>query len=402
MIQRVFITGFGVITSIGNNTASNFQSLVQQKCGFGELSILDTIHQSDIPSCETKLHDEELKKMADVGPGIGYTRTALLGLLALREAVHSSGLTKKELQLSGLLSATTTGGIREFERHYYDLIDLSKEGAFVQYADTANPGEHCERLADEVGIKGYIGTISTACSSSANAIIEGAQLIRNGLLNVAICGGSEALSKFTINGFNSLMIVDSAHCRPFDNTRKGLNLGEGAAYVVLESEESVIRKGKTPIAELKGFGNANDAYHQTASSPEGTGAFNAMKLALNSANVSPSDIDYINAHGTATENNDLSEGTGIQKLFGKKAPPFSSTKPYTGHTLAAAGSIEAVYCILGLQHQMIWPNLNFQYQMPEVSITPVKELKQHISIKHILSNSFGFGGNTSSLLFASV
>jgi 3-oxoacyl-(acyl-carrier-protein) synthase len=402
MTQRVFITGFGIITSIGNNTAENFQSLVHRKCGFGELSILDTIHRSDIPSCEIKLHDEELKKMADVGPGKGYTRTSLFGLIALREAIQSSGLTKKELQLSGLLSATTTGGIREFERHYYDLTDLSKEGAFSQYADTANPGEHCERLADEIGIKGYIGTISTACSSSANAIIEGAQLIRNSLLDVAICGGSEALSKFTINGFNSLMIVDSEHCRPFDNTRKGLNLGEGAAYIVLESEESVIRKDKTPVAELKGFGNANDAYHQTASSPEGTGALDAMKLALNSANVSPSDIDYINAHGTATENNDLSEGIGIQKLFVEKVPYFSSTKPYTGHTLAAAGSIEAVYCLLGLQHQMIWPNLNFQHQMPELSITPVQELRQQVRMRHMLSNSFGFGGNTSSLLLASV
>ncbi|HMG92181.1 MAG TPA: beta-ketoacyl-[acyl-carrier-protein] synthase family protein [Chryseolinea sp.] len=402
MSQRVFITGFGIITSIGNNTAENFQSLVQKRCGFGELSILETLHRSTIPSSEIKLSDEQLKKLANVGKGKGYTRTALLGLIALKEAIDSAGLSKKEVHLSGLLSATTTGGIREFERHFYDLLDLSKDGEFAQFADTANPGEHCERMADEVGIKGYIGTISTACSSSANSIIEGAQLIRNNLLDVAICGGAEALSKFTINGFNTLMIVDPEHCRPFDNTRKGLNLGEGAAYIVLESEASVIRKNKTPIAELKGFGNANDAFHQTASSPEGIGAFNAMNLALKSGNVSPSDIDYINAHGTATENNDLSEGTGIQRLFGEKVPYFSSTKPYTGHTLAAAGSIEAVYCLLGLQHQMIWPNLNFREQMPELSISPVKDLMEKVRLKHILSNSFGFGGNTSSLLLAAV
>jgi 3-oxoacyl-(acyl-carrier-protein) synthase len=402
MSQRVFITGFGIITSVGNNTIENFQSLVQRRCGFGELSILDTIHRSTIPSCEIKLSDEELRKLANVGTGKGYTRTTLLGLIALKEAINSAGLTKKEIRLSGLLSATTTGGIREFERHFYDLLDLSKEGEFTQYADTANPGEHCERMADEAGIKGYLSTISTACSSSANSIIEGAQLIRNNLLDVAICGGSEALSKFTINGFNSLMIVDSEHCRPFDNTRKGLNLGEGAAYIVLESETSIKQKNKTPIAELKGFGNANDAFHQTASSPEGTGALNAMTLALNTGNVSPSDIDYINAHGTATENNDLSEGTGIQRLFSDKVPYFSSTKPYTGHTLAAAGSIEAVYCLLGLQHKMIWPNLNFREQMPELSISPVKELMEKVSLKYILSNSFGFGGNTSSLLLASV
>ena len=126
-----------------------------------------------------------------------------------------------------------------------------------------------------------------------------------------------------------------------------------------------------------------------------------MKQALDSGNVSALDIDYINAHGTATENNDLSEGTGIQNLFAEKVPYFSSTKPYTGHTLAAAGSIEAVFCMLGLQHQMIWPNLNFQHQMPELSITPVRELKKNVRLNHILSNSFGFGGNTSSLLLAS-
>lgn len=402
MSQRVFITGFGIITSIGNNKEENFQSLVQGRCGFGELSILDTIHRTDLPSCEIKLHDNELKKLAAVRNEKGYTRTALLGLVALREAIRSAGLTKKEVHNSGLLSATTTGGIREFERHFYDLLDLSKEGSFAQFADTANPGEHCERMADEVGIKGYIATISTACSSSANTIVQGAQLIHNNLLDIAICGGSEALSKFTINGFNSLMIVDPEHCRPFDSTRKGLNLGEGAAYVVLESETSVSRQGKTPIAELKSYGNANDAFHQTASSPEGIGAFTAMKQALDSAHVSPSHIDYINAHGTATENNDLSEGTGIQRLFAEKVPHFSSTKPNTGHTLAAAGSIEAVYCLLALQHQMIWPNLNFQHPMPELSITPVRTLMEKVKLKYILSNSFGFGGNTSSLLLAAV
>ena len=177
--------------------------------------------------------------------GKGYTRTTLLGLIALQEGYSvRPDLQKKNCNSSGLLSATTTGGIREFERHYYDLSTSLKKEHFTQYADTANPGEHCERMADEVGIKGYIATMSTACSSSANAIIEGAQLIRNNLLDVAICGGSEALSKFTINGFNSLMIVDPEHCRPFDNTRKGLNLGEGAAYIVLESEASVCEKTK--------------------------------------------------------------------------------------------------------------------------------------------------------------
>jgi 3-oxoacyl-[acyl-carrier-protein] synthase-1 len=232
--------------------------------------------------------------------------------------------------------------------------------------------------------------------------MQGAALIRAGRLDCAICGGSEALSRFTINGFNALMILDPEHCRPFDATRRGLNLGEGAAYLVLESAERVERLGKTPLAILAGAGNANDAYHLTASSPEGTGALKAMRLALSHAGLDPQDIGYVNAHGTATENNDLSEGTGLSRLFANQLPPFSSTKPYTGHTLAAAGSIEAVYSILALHHGMVWPSLNFSSPMPELDIRPATELKKGVALRHVLSNSFGFGGNTSSLLISAV
>ena len=198
------------------------------------------------------------------------------------------------------------------------------------------------------------------------------------------------------------MILDPEHCRPFDNSRKGLNLGEGAAYLVLAAENVVDRISKKPLAELLGYGNTNDAFHQTASSPEGVGAFHAMKKALDTAKISPSAVSYINAHGTATENNDLSEGLAIQKLFEGKVPPFSSTKPYTGHTLAAAGSVEAAICLMSFQHQVIFPNINFEQKMTELTITPEKELLQNKKLDYILSNSFGFGGNTSSLLFGSV
>jgi 3-oxoacyl-(acyl-carrier-protein) synthase len=398
MSQRVFITGFGIITSIGKNTAENLASLLHRRCGFGELNVLDTIHSKTLPACEIKLFNQELCELAGAPNGKGYTRTSLLGLIALKEAIQSASLSPAEVRDAGLLSGTTTGGIRELERHFYELMDPQLKGDFAQFADTGNPGEHCERMADAVGVKKYIATLSTACSSSANSIMQGAQLIKHGKLDRAICGGTEALSRFTLNGFNSLMIADPNHCRPFDNTRKGLNLGEGAAFLVLESERAVIEKRKTPLAELRGYGNANDAFHQTASSPEGTGAYNAMNLALAMANLAPEQIDYINAHGTATENNDLSEGFGIQKLFGGEVPLFSSTKPYTGHTLAAAGSIEAVYCLLGLQHRVVWPNINFHEQMPELSVSPVTELMQDVDLKNVLSNSFGFGGNTSSIL----
>lgn len=402
MSQRVFITGYGIITSLGKNAAENLQSLIDRKAGYGALEVLETVHRATLHACEVKITDRQLFGSLDIATDTGYTRTTLLGLTALMEAIGMAGLTEEEVRHSGLLSATTNGGIREFEKYYYELMDPAQRGDFVRFTDTANPGEHCERLADFVGIKKYIGTISTACSSSANTLMQGAQLIRHKKLDRVICGGAEALSKFTINGFNSLMILDTEHCRPFDSTRKGLNLGEGAAYIVLESEQEVERSGRKPIAELKGYGNANDAFHQTASSPDGKGAFIAMEQALMMAGIQPSAVSYINAHGTATENNDLSEGLGIQRLFDNQVPDFSSTKPYTGHTLAAAGSVEAIYCVMALEHQMVWPNLNFKNAMPELSITPVQQLKRNASLTNVLSNSFGFGGNTSSVLLASI
>ena len=402
MSGRIFITGYGIITSIGNNADENYQSLIQRKCGFGSLDFLDTIHKHDLPACEIKLSDEQLCELAGVSPHHGYTRTVVLGIIAAKEAFQMSGLTTDEIRNAGLLSATTTGGIRELESHYYELQNKDQHGDFELYADTANPGEHSERMADEFGMKNYIATVSTACSSSANTIMLGARLISNGELHTAICGGAEALSKFTINGFNSLMILDKEHCRPFDISRRGLNLGEGAAYLVLESEEKVRRSGKKPIAVLAGYGNTNDAFHQTASSPDGTGAYLAMKIALDKATFSSSAISYINTHGTATENNDLSEGLAIEKIFGDKVPPFSSTKPYTGHTLAAAGSVEAVFCLMALQKQVIFPNINYKQKMEELRIKPQTELKEEQELKNVLSNSFGFGGNSSSLILSVV
>lgn len=402
MSRRTFITGYGIISSIGNNSIENFQSLLHRRSGFGSLDFLDTIHKHDLPACEIKLSDSQLCELAGVSPGEGYTRTVILGIIAVKEAIQMAGLAAAEIKNAGLLSATTTGGIRELERHYYDLQDPGKHGEFEKFTDTANPGEHSERIAELFGMKKYIATVSTACSSSANTIMLGARLINSGELETVICGGTEALSKFTINGFHSLMILDAEHCRPFDSSRKGLNLGEGAAYLVIESEDEVLRSGKTPIAELKGYGNTNDAFHQTASSPDGTGAFLAMNIAINKASISPSAIDYINTHGTATENNDLSEGLAIEKIFGDIVPPFSSTKPYTGHTLAAAGSIEAVYCLMALQNGVVFPNINFHQQMEELRITPEKELKKNMVLKNVLSNSFGFGGNSSSLVFSAL
>lgn len=402
MSEPIFITGTGIITAIGDNTAQNLSSLVHKKSGIGYLSLFPTIHQDALPVCEIKHTDEKLFEMAEVDKSEGYSRTALVGLIAVREALKSAGIVDVSSARTGLISATTVGGMREFETYLYDLLDESKQGSFRVHAHGTDAGEHTERIADYLGLDEYVSTISTACSSSANAIIFGAELIKNGILDRVICGGSDVLSKFTINGFNSLKILDKNHSRPFDASRLGVNLGEGAAYVVLESAAMAKKENKKPLAVLSGYSNSNDAYHQTASSPDGNGAVLSMSRSIEMANLNFEDIDYINCHGTGTENNDLSETLAIQKLFGEKPPYFSSTKPYTGHTLAAAGSVEAIFSILALQHGLVFPNLNFKDKIEEANISPVDALLQNQDIQHVLSNSFGFGGSNTSLLFSKV
>lgn len=400
MSRRVFITGYGVMTAIGNNGPENFASLRDKKCGFGKLEFMDTVHRDSIFCAEIKLSDDDLCRLAGVPVNAGYTRTTLMGLITAKEAMDSAGLSEAQVMRSGIISATTAGGIRELEKYFHALQNPQMTGDFLAFLDTADPGEHTERLAEILHIKKYLATISTACSSATNAVILGARLIANGIADCIICGGAEALSKFTINGFNALMILDKEHCKPFDHNRNGLNLGEGAAYLVLEPEETLRRSGKKAIAELRGYANVNDAFHQTASSPAGTGALQAMKQTLIRAGLDVTDIDYINAHGTGTENNDLSEGLAIQTLFGSHVPPFSSTKPYTGHTTSAAGSVEAAFCLMAFQQDVIFPNINFRQPMAELSIQPITEFKQGAGLKNILSNSLGFGGSATSLLFS--
>ena len=224
-------------------------------------------------------------------------------------------------------------------------------------------------------------------------------MLRCGLAEIVVVGGAESLSKFHLNGFNTLMILDRRPCRPFDADRAGLNLGEGAAYLVMENAASVSRRGVRPLCSLDGYGNACDAFHQTASSPNGEGAFLAMTEALQMAGLEPADIQYVNAHGTGTPNNDLSESVALQRVFGGKIPPVSSTKSFTGHTTSASGSVEAVICILAMNRQFLPPNLNWETPM-EGGFIPVTGSHSPVELRHVMSNAFGFGGNDSSIILS--
>ncbi len=399
MPRRIFITGYGIISCIGNNIDETLTSLLQSKPGTGRIRHIDTILKDELLVGEIPKSQEELFAMAGITPVEGYSRNALLGIIAAREAFLQGQLDENRNLKTGLISATTVGGMDRCELYYNDFLTNDSRNAHIDAYDCA---DSTERIASLLGIHDFVTTISTACSSAANSIMLGARMIRTGRLDRVLAGGCESLTKFHLNGFNALKILDKDPCKPFDQHRAGINLGEGAAYLVLESEESLEKTGNTAMCELAGWGNACEAFHQTASSPDGVGAFLAMKKALEMSGLQATEIDYVNAHGTGTDNNDLSEGRAIEKLFGESIPMVSSTKPFTGHTTSAAGSTEAILSIFCIQHQVIWPNLNFRERISDLSFSPVEKLLTGVQVNAVMSNSFGFGGNDTSLIFKKV
>jgi len=392
MADGIVVTGMGVICSIGTNAEECFNSLIEKRSGIDKIKYLKTAHKDEFRLGEVKRSNEELCQMLGLAASVDtYSRTALLAMIAAREALQLAESINGKKQRTGIVSSTTVGGMDVTEQKYL------KDEPDNLYLLTHPCGDSTKQVAEFLGTTEYYTTLNTACSSGINALIHGARLLKQGILDRVLVGGVDALTMFTLNGFNSLMILDKEHCKPFDQNRQGLNLAEGAGYIVLEHES----EANTALCKLGGYANANDAYHQTASSPEGEGAFIAMTEALEMSGLAVADIDYINVHGTGTGNNDLSEGTAINRVFGKgNVPPFSSTKSYTGHTLAGAAGIESVFSVLAIQRDAIYPNLNFQTPIEDLDLIPATEVLTGKGVKNVLSNSFGFGGNNSSVIFS--
>lgn len=395
MKEPIWITGAGIVSAVGCNKREVLESLVAGRSGIGPMRYLRSVH-IEFPVGEVPMSDEELCAALGIDASTPTIRTALLGMLALGEALDEAGLSGGELPGAAFISGTTVGGMDRSECYYPDFLANDSRNEYIAMHDC---GASTELIADRFGRFGFVSTPSTACSSAMNAILVGANLIRSGAFDIVVAGGSECLTRFHLNGFNALMILDTQPCRPFDATRAGLNLGEGAAYVVLERAASARRRGVHALATLDGVANTCDAFHQTASSADGEGAFRAMRGALTDAGLNPSEVDYINAHGTGTPNNDASESAAMLRLFGDRVPPVSSTKAFTGHTTSASGAIETVICLLALRYGFLPVNLNWQHPMDN-GIVPVRESRPPREIRHVLCNSFGFGGNDSSLLLS--
>jgi 3-oxoacyl-(acyl-carrier-protein) synthase len=397
-MKKVLVTGMGIISAIGENLHENHASLRAGITGIGQAAHFESQYVSLLPFGECKISNDALKELLDLENSVGYTRTCLLASRAFDEAIKDAGLTAQQLSCfdTAFISASTVGGMCLTDQLYEDA-NMKSDGS--QYLDAYSCASHTLKIIDHYKIRGFTDTINTACSSSANAIMLGARLIRAGRATRVVVGGVDSLAKYTVNGFNALKILSGSACKPFDENRDGLNLGEGAAYLVLESEEAA--GNKKVYAEVAGYGNANDAHHPSAMSDEATGAIRCMQEAVKSAGISFEQIGYVNAHGTGTINNDDVELFGLNQLF-EKIPPYSSTKSFTGHTLGAAGAVEAIFSILSIVNSELYPSLSIETPVATYDRIPVMSFEGNRPLDYVLSNSFGFGGNCTSLLFGSV
>lgn len=400
--DRIVVTATGIITALGTGRTAHMDHLRNGRSALGHPRVLKTKHAAEFIVGEIAAENVVLAGRLGIDAAVAaYTRTALVSMCAIQDLLRHTDpdyLKKAEGRLA-FVNANTVGGMSEVENLYMSFISPHAIEDDAKWIDSLDCAESTEQVAAFFGLKPQMATISTACSSSANALIVGARMLQHGLADIVVAGGGDALSRFTLNGFNSLKNVDRAPCKPFDALRNGLNLGEGAAYIVLEREPDAVKRGATIEAVLSGWCNANDAYHPTAPSPDGSGAFRTMQGALKKAGLNPADIQYINAHGTATRNNDAAEGLAIQTLWDGAPPPFSSTKPFMGHTLAGAGAIEALMAIWAMDEGFTPPNLNWTSPMEELYVRPVTEACP-LKAAHVMSNSFGFGGNNVSLIFS--
>ena len=399
--SRVVITGLGILTSIGKDTPAFWKNLLEGVCGINRITLFDPSSYRVQNAAEVKGFDprlffspRRLKRLS---------RCDQLGMKAVGEALADSGLhlKREDLERVGIFIGGGAGGIFSAEKYRKEMI---RKGWRRVRPTLLLPFSTCalnDLIAEEYGVLGPRATIATACSSSATAIGCGLDSIRSGEVDIAIAGGSESLSEVTFGGFNSLRSVDEGYCRPFDLNRKGLSLGEGAAFLILEKEEHARRREIKVHAEILGYGITGDGQHMTAPDPEGKGAARAMQQALQDGGINPKEVDYINAHGTATPANDAAETKAIKKLLGDRAGevPVSASKSMIGHCLGAAGALEAVATILAVRDDRIPPTIHYQTPDPGCDLDYVPNQAREAVVKAALSNSFAFGGNNTALVF---
>jgi len=394
-MRRVFVTGLGIVSPLGPDSDSNLQSLLCAR------DAVTTVGSFDVSRtrCKTagQIPDEWMK---DAFPqrrsSSRLHRSARMVAMALREARESAKRPCPELLIVG----TTSGGMSYGELYYRRLLATHSRKGLARLVGNYMPQKPVLDALSANGLRIPTQIVANACSSGSNAIGHGFELVRSGLRACVACGGYDPICELVFVGFDSLQAATSEKIRPFDRERSGMVLGEGASFLILESEESTTARGATAVAEVVGYGMANDTYHLTQPHPSGIGPKLAMQRALRSGGIDPEEIDYVNAHGTATIFNDASEGSAISELLDDVQ--VSSTKSMMGHALGAAGAIEAAFCVLALREQFLPPNINFVEPDPIWKFKVVANASRRAPLRFALSNSIGFGGANATLILRRV
>ncbi len=407
MEKRVVITGIGAISPIGKNCDETWAGIKNKQCGINEISLFDASNFKTKFDAEVKNYNpleyfeaKEAKRL---------DRVSQFALIAAKEAFEDSKITSENTNLErvGIFIGSGIGGLITIENQCEINVEKGNRRVSPMFIPMAISNMPAGNVAIALGLKGESMSIVTACSSATHSIGEAYKTIKHGYEDVIVCGGCEAsICEVGIAGFENMKALSSAEDKnrasiPFDKERSGFVMGEGAGILVLEELEHARKRGAKIYAEVIGFGASTDAYHITSPDPEGNGGAKAMVRAIEDAKIKPEDIDYINAHGTSTHLNDLTETLAIKKALGEasKTVKVSSTKGNTGHLLGAAGAIEAVICTKAIQEQIIPPTLNYKVKDEECDLDIVPNEPQKENLDIVMSNSLGFGGHNGSIIF---
>ncbi|HEY7139381.1 MAG TPA: beta-ketoacyl-[acyl-carrier-protein] synthase family protein [Methylomirabilota bacterium] len=393
-MKRVLVTGLGIVSPYGAGRGAFWEGLAAGRCAIGPIGLFDTEGfrarvGAEVPGGATLPHVSSRRSRAD-----------RFALMAADEAVRDAGLTRADLRPAAVIVGGIGGGMLEAESWFWrrerDGVDDPKLRTALR---TLLPFAHADVVARRYGTTGPKETVVLACSSGGAALGLAAELVASGEVPLALAGGVDAMTRICFMGFNALKLLDPEPCRPFARDRRGMSLGEGAGFVVLEGEAHVRARGAGAYAELCSYGLTTDAWHLTAPQPDGEGGVRAMAEALDRAGIPASAVGYVNAHGTGTSQNDRVEAAALRKVFDPDAVLVSANKSLVGHAMAAAGALEAIGTVLTLVHQLVPPTANLSEPDPEIAFDCVPGVARPASLEYALSNSFGFGGQNLSLLF---
>jgi len=393
-VTRVVVTGLGAVSPFGAGVKAFWEGLASARCAIEPLTLIDTEGFRSRVGAEVPAAGVE-----GLAASPRRSRADRFGLAAAAEAIEDAGLARSELADAALLVGAVGGGMLEAEAWYW-ARERGETGPDLRRAlAPVLPCSHADAIGRRLGLRGPRETVVMACSSGAAAIAMAADLIAAGAAPRALAGGVDAITRICFMGFNALRLLDPGPCRPFDRDRRGMSIGEGAAFLVLESRAEARARGARIYAELAGHAMTTDAHHVTAPHPEGEGMISAMRSALARARLAPGDVGYANAHGTGTPQNDRIEAVALARVFGEGRVLISSNKSQIGHTMAAAGGLEAAATVLALTHGLVPATVNLTVIDPDVPFDCVPRVPREVSLGAALSNSFGFGGQNVTLAF---